>query len=163
MGDSDLFAPEVWTAQHPTRGVIKLTIATPEHLRTIDAGWPEIITDDKDKEAPKDKEEKKRRDQVQVVQASAESSRNMRTSVVRRVEWVTKWGRVGGRAKSILERWEAAGSKGLLLECGDARIAVEGIPLSHDRGHIKGWLGDLSLHRSSVPRPNSRLASRFIA
>lgn len=163
MGDSDLFAPEVWTAQHPTRGVIKLTIATPEHLRTIDAGWPEIITDDKDKDAPKDKEEKKRRDQVQVVQSSAESSRNMRTSVVRRVEWVTKWGRVGGRAKSILERWEAAGSKGLLLECGDARIAVEGIPLSHDRGHIKGWLGDLSLHRSSVPRPNSRLASRFIA
>ena len=163
MGDSDLFAPEVWTAQHPTRGVIKLTIATPEHLRTIDAGWPEIITDDKDKDAPKDKEEKKRRDQVQVVQSSAESSRNMRTSVVRRVEWVTKWGRVGGRAKSSLERWEAAGSKGLLLECGDARIAVEGIPLSHDRGHIKGWLGDLSLHRSSVPRPNSRLASRFIA
>ena len=163
MGDSDLFAPEVWTAQHPTRGVIKLTIATPEHLRTIDAGWPEIITDDKDKDAPKDKEEKKRRDQVQVVQSSAESSRNMRTSVVRRVEWVTKGGRVGGRAKSILERWEAAGSKGLLLECGDARIAVEGIPLSHDRGHIKGWLGDLSLHRSSVPRPNSRLASRFIA
>lgn len=123
MGDSDLFAPEVWTAQHPTRGAIKLTIATPEHLRTIDAGWPEIITDDKDedgkekdtkgkgdskgaekeKDAPKDKEEKKRRDQVQVVQSSAESSRNMRTSVIRRVEWITKWGRVGGRAKSILE------------------------------------------------------------
>lgn len=124
MGDLDLFAPEVWTAQHPTRGVIKLTIATPEHLRTIDAGWPEIITDDKDedgkeKDAPKDKEEKKRRDQVQVVQSSAESSRNMRTSVVRRVEWVTKWGRVGGRAKSILERWEAAGSKGLLLQIED--------------------------------------------
>ncbi|HJD68657.1 MAG TPA: hypothetical protein K8V54_02825 [Corynebacterium kroppenstedtii] len=54
MGDSDLFAPEVWTAQHPTRGAIKLTIATPEHLRTIDAGWPEIITDDKDDGKEKD-------------------------------------------------------------------------------------------------------------
>lgn len=127
MGDLDLLAPEVWTAQHPTRGAIKLTIATPEHLRTIDAGWPEIITGDKDEDgedrnkdergskgvdkgvekdedAKGDKEEKKRRDQVKVVQSSAESSRNMRTSVVRRVEWITKWGRVGGRAKSILER-----------------------------------------------------------
>ena len=54
MGDSDLFAPEVWTAQHPTRGAIKLTIATPEHLRTIDAGWPEIITDDTDDGKEKD-------------------------------------------------------------------------------------------------------------
>ena len=142
MGDLDLLAPEVWTAQHPTRGAIKLTIATPEHLRTIDAGWPEIITGDKDEDgedrnkdergskgvdkgvekdedAKGDKEEKKRRDQVKVVQSSAESSRNMRTSVVRRVEWITKWGRVGGRAKSILERWEAAGSRGLLLEIED--------------------------------------------
>lgn len=39
MGESDEVVSEVWTAQHPTRGAIKLTIATPEHLRTIDAGW----------------------------------------------------------------------------------------------------------------------------
>ena len=111
MGDSDLFAPEVWAAQHPTRGAIKLTTATPEHLRTIDAGWPEIITDDKDedgkekdakgkggskdvdkgvgedvekdKDAPKDKEEKKRRNQVEVAQAFAKSDREFKTSMAR--------------------------------------------------------------------------------
>ena len=58
MGESDEVVSEVWTAQHPTRGAIKLTIATPEHLRTIDAGWPEIITDDKDEDG-KDRDKDK--------------------------------------------------------------------------------------------------------
>lgn len=150
MGDSDLFAPEVWTAQHPTRGAIKLTIATPEHLRTIDAGWPEIITDDKDedgkerdkdkggskgvdkgvgedvekdKDAPKDKEEEKRQSQVKVAQAFAKSDREFKTSMARRIKWVTKRGRLGRKAGSFLERWEASPSKGLLLEIEDEPYA----------------------------------------
>lgn len=151
MGDSDLFAPEVWAAQHPTRGAIKLTIATPEHLRTIDAGWPEIITDDKDedgkekdakgkggskdvdkgvgedvekdKDAPKDKEEKKRRNQVEVAQAFAKSDREFKTSMARRIKWVTKRGRLGRKTGSFLERWEASASKGLLLEIEDEPYA----------------------------------------
>ena len=150
MGDSDLLAPEVWTAQHPTRGAIKLTIATPEHLRTIDAGWPEIITDDKDedgkdrdkdksgskdvdkgvgedvekdKDAPKDKEEEKRQSQVKVAQAFAKSDREFKTSMARRIKWLTKWGRLGCKAGSFLERWEASPSKGLLLEIEDEPYA----------------------------------------
>ncbi|MDO4914340.1 hypothetical protein [Corynebacterium sp.] len=127
MGDSDLFAPEVWTAHHPTRGAIKLTIATPEHLRTIDAGWPEIIPDDKDdgkeKDAPKDKEEEKRRDQVKVAQAFAKTDREFKTSMARRIKWLTKRGRLGRKAGSFLERWEASPSKGLLLEIEDEPYA----------------------------------------
>ncbi|MDU6479544.1 MAG: hypothetical protein E6534_06900, partial [Corynebacterium kroppenstedtii] len=128
MGDSDLFAPEVWTAQHPTRGAIKLTIATPEYLRTIDAGWPEIITDDKDedgkeKDAPKNKEEEKRRDQVKVAQSFAKTDREFKTSMARRIKWLTKRGRLGRKAGSFLERWEASPSKGLLLEIEDEPYA----------------------------------------
>ena len=128
MGDSDLFAPEVWTAQHPTRGAIKLTIATPEHLRTIDAGWPEIITDDKDedgkeKDAPKNKEEEKRRDQVKVAQSFAKTDREFKTPMARRIKWLTKRGRLGRKAGSFLERWEASPSKGLLLEIEDEPYA----------------------------------------
>lgn len=150
MGDSDLFAPEVWTAQHPTRGAIKLTIATPEHLRTIDAGWPEIITDDKDedgkdrdkdkggsngvdkgvgedvekdKDGLEDKEEEKRQSQVKVAQAFAKSDREFKTSMARRIKWVTKRGRIGRKTGSFLERWEASPSKGLLLEIEDEPYA----------------------------------------
>ena len=149
-GDLDLLAPEVWTAQHPTRGAIKLTIATPDYLRTIDAGWPEIITDDKDdgkekdakgkggskdvdkgvgedvekdKDAPKDKEEEKRQSQVKVAQAFAKSDREFKTSMARRIKWLTKWGRLGRKAGSFLERWEASPSKGLLLEIDDEPYA----------------------------------------
>ena len=150
MGESDEVVSEVWTAQHPTRGAIKLTIATSEHLRTIDAGWPEIITDDKDedgkdrdkdkggsrcvdkgadegveqdKNAPKDKEEEKRRDQVKTAQAVAKFDREFKTSMARRIKWVTKWGRLGRKAGSFLERWEASPSKGLLLEIDDEPYA----------------------------------------
>ena len=38
--------PEVWTLCHPTRGTMALTLATPEYLRTIDDGWPDVIPDD---------------------------------------------------------------------------------------------------------------------
>ena len=97
-------------------------------MRTIDAGWPEIITDDKDedgkeKDAPKNKEEEKRRDQVKVAQSFAKTDREFKTSMARRIKWLTKRGRLGRKAGSFLERWEASPSKGLLLEIEDEPYA----------------------------------------